>query len=51
MKEIRNPDNRLVYCVDEEAKAIERLEKGWITRIEFKYDGTVKVTHQKQTAA
>jgi len=50
MKEIRNPDNRLVYCIDEESKAIERLEKGWITRIEFKSDGTYEVMHYKQAS-
>jgi len=48
MREIRNPENRLMYCVDEKAKAVERLEKGWITRIEFKPDGTFEITHRKK---
>ncbi|MBR0577229.1 hypothetical protein KCG48_12975 [Proteiniclasticum sp. BAD-10] len=51
MNEVRNPENRLVYCVDENAKAVERLEKGWITRIEFKSDGTLEITHRKKSVA
>ena len=51
MSEIRNPENRLVYCIDEKAQAVERLEKGWITRIEFKPDGTVEITHHKKLVA
>lgn len=45
MHEVRNPENRLVYCVDEKARIVERLEKGWLTRIEFNSDQTVKITH------
>jgi len=48
MREIRNPENRLMYCVDEKSKAVERLEKGWITPIEFKPDGTFEITHRKK---
>lgn len=50
MIEVRNPDSHLVYVIDKDSKAIERLEKGWITRTEFKPDGTVVVTHRKKTA-
>lgn len=45
MHEVRNPENRLVYCVDEKARIVERLEKGWLTRIEFNSDQTAKITH------
>jgi hypothetical protein len=48
MSEIRNPDNRFVYSIDAKTKTVERLEKGWITRVKFKGDGTVKVTHYKK---
>lgn len=51
MREIRNPENRLVYCIDEKTKVVERLEKGWITKIEFKADGTVEITHHKKLVA
>ena len=50
MIEVRNPDNCLVYVIDKDSKAIEWLEKGWITRTEFKPDGTVEVTHLKKAA-
>jgi hypothetical protein len=49
MSEVRNPNNRFVCSIDAKRKVIERLEKGWITRIEFKNDGTVEVTHRKNT--
>lgn len=51
MTEVRNPDARLVFCYDEKTKAIERLEKGWITRIELNPDGTFKITHRKKPKA
>lgn len=51
MKPIRNPENRFVYSVDEEARVVERLEKGWVTRIEFKSNGTVEVSHRKKEAS
>ena len=46
-KEIRNPHdhNRLVLTVDEENRIVERFEKGWVTRVEFKDDGTVDISH------
>ncbi|MDR3093691.1 MAG: hypothetical protein LBU62_03475 [Bacteroidales bacterium] len=50
MSEVRNPDNRFVFSVDEKKRVVERLEKGWITRIEFKQDGTVDIQHYKKTA-
>lgn len=50
MSEIRNPDNRFVFSIDEKNKVVERLEKEWITRIEFKSDGTVDVKHYKKNA-
>ena len=50
ISEVRNPDNRLVFNVDEKNRVVERLEKGWITRIEFKKDGTVDIRHYKKTA-
>jgi hypothetical protein len=51
MKQIRNPNdhNRLIFTVDEEKRIVERFEKGWITRIEFKQNGTVVVTHYQKT--
>ena len=50
MKQIRNPNDhdRLVFTIDEKNRVVERLEKGWITRVEFKQDGTVEVTHYKK---
>ena len=46
-KEVRNPHdhNRLVFTVDEKNRVVERCEKGWITRIEFKPDGTMDIRH------
>ena len=46
-KEVRNPHdhNRLVFVVDEKNRVVERFEKGWITRVEFKTDGTVDIQH------
>jgi hypothetical protein len=48
MKPIRDPEGRFVLAVDEKKRIVERLEKGWITRVEFKDDGTVSVTHFKK---
>ena len=48
--EVRNPDNRLVFSIDQLNRVVERLEKGWITRIEFKDDGTVDIQHYRKTA-
>jgi len=50
VSEVRNPDNRFVFSVDEKNKVVERLEKGWITRIEFKEDGTVNIKHYRKIA-
>jgi hypothetical protein len=50
MSEVRNPDKRFICTVDAKNRVVERLEKGWITRIEFKDDGTVAVTHYKKPA-
>ena len=49
-KEIRNPHdyNRLAFIVDEKRRIVERFEKGWITRVEFKDDGTIDVQHYKK---
>lgn len=47
MKEIRNPDNRLVFCLDEKTNTFERLEKGWVTRIRLLPGGESKITHYK----
>jgi hypothetical protein len=49
MEYIRDPAGRLVFTVDRKNKVVERLEKGWVTRIEFKDGGTVEVTHYKKT--
>lgn len=49
MEPVRNPDSRFVYSVDKKARVVERLEKGWITRIEFKPDGNVEITHRKDS--
>lgn len=45
MKEVRNPDGRLVCCIDEITGKIEILEKGWITVIQYTRDGAFKVRH------
>ena len=53
-KEARNPydHDRLVFLVDEKNRIVERFEKGWITRVEFKNDGTVNIRHyQKKKSA
>lgn len=51
LKEIRNPDDRLVCRVDEHSGNIEILAKGWLTQIVRKPDGTVEITHHKKPAA
>jgi len=48
MEVIRDPAGRFVFTVDKSKKAVERLEKGWVTRIEFMEDGEVVVTHYKK---
>ena len=48
MKPIKDPEGRFVLAVDEKNRVVEHLEKGWITRVEFKSDGTVEVTHFKK---
>ena len=54
MKEIRNKydHNRLVFTVDEKNRIVERFEKGWVTRVEFREDGAIDVSHyQKEKSA
>jgi hypothetical protein len=50
MSEVRNPEKRLVFTVDEKNRTVEHREKGWITRIEFSPDGKTKVRHIKANA-
>jgi hypothetical protein len=45
MKEIRNPDRRLICCLDERAGTVEILEKGWLTRIVYRQDHTMWTEH------
>jgi hypothetical protein len=49
MKPVRDPEGRFVFAIDEDKRVVERLEKGWVTRVEFKPDGTVEITHYKKT--
>jgi hypothetical protein len=53
MKPVRNPHdhNRLILAIDEKQRVVEQVDKGWVTRVEFKDDGTATVTHYKKTAA
>jgi len=39
MKDIRNPDGRLICRIDDNSSTIEILEKGWVTLIQLKGDG------------
>jgi hypothetical protein len=50
MQEIRNPHdhNRLAFNVDEKNRIVERFEKGWITRVEFKDNSTVDISHYRK---
>lgn len=45
MKEVRNPDGRLVCCINEIIGRIEILEKGWITVIQYNHDGNMDIMH------
>ena len=49
-KEIRNPHdhNRLAFTVDEKNRIVERCDKGWVTRVEFKDDGTTLTTYYRK---
>lgn len=48
MKEIRNPENRLIFCFDEKTGVIEILEKSWITQVKLLPTGKIKINHQKK---
>jgi hypothetical protein len=50
MKPVRNPHdhNRLILQIDEKKRVVEHVDKGWVTRVEFKCDGTTSVIHYKK---
>lgn len=50
MKEIRNPENRLVCRVNEDTGNIEILEKGWVTSIRIKPGIKVEISHRQKDA-
>lgn len=49
MKEIRNPDGRLVCQINEIDGSIEILVKGWITLIRFNH-GSIRIKHSGKPA-
>jgi hypothetical protein len=50
MRDIRNPDRRLVCRIYEDGKIVEIRLKEWITRIVHHPDGSVEVLHIKIAA-
>ncbi len=45
MKEIRNPDGRLVCRINETTGSIEILEKNWITLIDPNKNSLISISH------
>ena len=51
MKEVRNPENRLICRFNEVTGAIEILEKGWVTYIFLKPDMAIEIFHRQKEAS
>jgi|GEM_PF-4773788 len=49
-EEIRNPDKKLVCCIDEATGRVEILLKNWMTVIQFNHDGTKEISHYLKSA-
>ena len=47
MREIKNSDGRLVAMLDEHTKTIVIMQKGYVTKIIYKPDGSYEIVNLK----
>jgi len=51
MKEIRNADGKLVAIIDEAANTVIIVQRGCITKLRLRADGTIEIINTKTEAA